>query len=243
MRYFCQDNPTVLALETEVIEQRGTKILLAESPFYPGGGGQLADLGRLRWSDGEVAIAGFQERAGRLWLDLVKAVPLPRRVEALVDPEFRSKQAQLHSDLHIVNALVFRQFDGALVTGAQMNADGTARVDFDIPGADSAALRALEPEINAIIRQDLPIRSERIPADRARREVGLLRSLSVDPPVDPDGSLRVIEIAGLDRQACGGTHLSSTGHSAPVRIVKIDNKGRKNRRIRIALLPDDAESA
>lgn len=235
MRYFCQDNPTVLALETEVIEQRGTKVLLAEHPFYPGGGGQLADRGRLRWSDRQVTVTGFRETAGQLWLELAEATALPRRLEAQVDPEFRGRQAQLHSDLHIVNALVFRHFDGALVTGAQINADGTARVDFDVPGADSAALRALEPEINAVIRQDLPIRSARIPASQARQEPGLLRSLSVDPPVDPDGSLRVIEIVGLDRQACGGTHLTSTGQSAPVRIAKVDNKGRKNRRVRIAL--------
>ena len=235
MRYFCQDNPTVLAHETEVIEQRGPKVLLAEPPFYPGGGGQLPDLGRLRWAEGEVAVIGFQEMAGLLWLELAEAAALPRRLEARVDEDFRRKQTQLHSDLHIVNALVFRHFNGALVTGAQINADGTARVDFDVPGADSAALRALEPEINEIIRQDLPIRSERIPVSQARREPGLLRSLSVDPPVDPDGSLRVIEIVGLDRQACGGTHLGSTGQSAPVRIAKIDNKGRRNRRVRIAL--------
>lgn len=235
MRYFCQDNPTVLAHETEVIEQRGSKVLLAETPFYPGGGGQLPDLGRLRWAEGEVAVIGFQEVAGRLWLELAEEAALPRRLEARVDEDFRRKQTQLHSDLHIVNALVFRHFNGALVTGAQINADGTARVDFDVPGADSAALRALEPEINEIIRQDLPIRSERIPVSQARREPGLLRSLSVDPPVDPDDSLRVIEIVGLDRQACGGTHLGSTGQSAPVRIAKIDNKGRRNRRVRIAL--------
>ena len=186
-------------------------------------------------AEGEVAVIGFQEMAGLLWLELAEAVALPRRLEARVDEDFRRKQTQLHSDLHIVNALVFRHFNGALVTGAQINADGTARVDFDVPGADSAALRALEPEINEIIRQDLPIRSERIPVSQARREPGLLRSLSVDPPVDPDGSLRVIEIVGLDRQACGGTHLGSTGQSAPVRIAKIDNKGRRNRRVRIAL--------
>jgi len=50
-----------------------------------------------------------------------------------------------------------------------------------------------------------------------------------------DGTIRVIEITGLDRQACGGTHLSSTGQSPPVRILKVDNKGRHNRRIRIGL--------
>ena len=64
-----------------------------------------------------------------------------------------------------------------------------------------------------------------------------MRSLSVAPPPSEDGLLRVVEIAGLDRQACGGTHLATTAASRPVRIVKVENKGRRNRRIRYALEP------
>jgi len=63
----------------------------------------------------------------------------------------------------------------------------------------------------------------------------LIRSRSVAPPPTPDGRIRIVEITGLDRQACGGTHLASTGGSPPIRILKIDNKGRHNRRIRIGL--------
>jgi misacylated tRNA(Ala) deacylase len=74
-----------------------------------------------------------------------------------------------------------------------------------------------------------------VPLDDARREHGLIRSRSVAPPPTPDGLVRIVEIAGLDRQACGGTHLASTGNSHPIRILKIENKGRHNRRVRIAL--------
>jgi misacylated tRNA(Ala) deacylase len=65
---------------------------------------------------------------------------------------------------------------------------------------------------------------------------GLLRSKSVTPPPLEDGTVRIVEIVGLDRQACGGTHLRSTGNSSLWRILKIDNKGRHNRRVRIALV-------
>ena len=142
---------------------------------------------------------------------------------------------ELHTDLHILNALVFQAFDGALVTGVQMNADGTARIDFDLPDADNDRLRALEPAINDAIRQNLPVTESYIELDQAYDEKGLLRSRSVAPPPTGDGLIRVIEIAGLDRQACGGTHLTATGASRPVRILKIENKGRHNRRIRIGL--------
>jgi misacylated tRNA(Ala) deacylase len=72
----------------------------------------------------------------------------------------------------------------------------------------------------------------------AAAQPGLLRSKSVTPPPGADGTVRIVEILGLDRQACGGTHLASTAQSRPLRIVKIDNKGRHNRRVRIALASD-----
>jgi len=79
------------------------------------------------------------------------------------------------------------------------------------------------------------VRDDYVPIDDAYDTPGLIRSKSVTPPPTPDGKIRIVEIVGLDRQACGGTHLSSTGLSRPLRILKIDNKGRHNRRIRIAL--------
>jgi misacylated tRNA(Ala) deacylase len=156
-------------------------------------------------------------------------------VETVVDAEFRSMMEQLHTDTHILNALVFRQFQGALVTGAQLNEDGTARMDFDLPDADNDRLRALEPEINDVIRQDLPVRYAYVPVADTLAEPGLVRNRSVAPPPAEDGTVRLVEIVGLDRQACGGTHLASTARSNAVRILKIDNKGRHNRRVKLGL--------
>jgi misacylated tRNA(Ala) deacylase len=157
--------------------------------------------------------------------------------KGVVDRSFRDLMCQLHTDLHILNALVFQKFAGALVTGVQMAEDGTARIDFDLPEADNDRLRALEPEINDAIRQNIPVREVCVTAEQAESETGLLRSRSVTPPPQPDGTIRVIDIEGLDRQACGGTHVRSTGQSRLVRILKIDNKGRHNRRVRIGLIP------
>jgi len=234
-RYFCHEHPEVLIVETQVVEARPGAVRLAESPFHPGGGGQLADRGVLRWSGGELRLAGIEAVAGQYWHLLADPVELAGTVEAAVDPDFRSMMAQLHTDTHVLNALVFQHFQGALVTGAQLNEDGTARMDFDLPDADNDRLRALEPEINDVIRQDLPLRYAYVPEADALAERGLIRNRSVAPPSASDGTVRVVEIVGLDRQACGGTHLASTGASRPVRILKIDNKGRHNRRIRIGL--------
>ncbi len=235
-RYFCHEYPEILLVETRVVDARPGAVLLEQSPFHPGGGGQLADRGVLRWSGGEARVIGIEAVDGRRYWHLVgEPVEMSGAVQAAVDPAFRSMMAQLHTDTHVLNALVFQRFEGALVTGAQLNEDGTARMDFDLPDADNDRLRALEPEINEVIRQDLPLRYAYVAEAEALSERGLIRNRSVAPPPASDGTVRVVEIVGLDRQACGGTHLLSTGASRPVRILKIDNKGRHNRRIKIAL--------
>ena len=232
-RYFCHENPETLSVESEIVDARPGRVRLARSPFYPGGGGQLADRGALRWNGGEVAVSGFDVAEGHLWHLLAAPVEVSGPVEVSVDPTFRQMQRELHTALHIVNALAFQAFDGALVTGAQMNDDGTARIDVDLPGADNDKLRAFEPQINDVIRQDLKVLTTYVDFEAAQEEKGLLRSRSVTPPPTEDGKVRIVEIVGLDRQACGGTHLASTGNSRPIRILKVENKGRHNRRIRI----------
>ena len=235
MHLFCHEHPDTLTLQTAAIDARPGRGAWAQSPFYPGGGGQLADRGAVRWHGGEARVTGFDHADGKLWHLLDTQSEWSGEVEASVDPDFRRIMRQLHTDTHILNALVFQSFDGALVTGVQMYEDGSARMDFDVPGADNDRLRALEGPINGIIAQDIAVNLVYVPLHEAQAERGLIRSRSVAPPPTPDGNIRVVEIVGLDRQACGGTHLASTGASPPVRILKIDNKGRHNRRVRIGL--------
>jgi misacylated tRNA(Ala) deacylase len=234
-RYFCHDHPDILTLETRVVDARPGGVVVDQTPFHPGGGGQLADRGVVRWTGGEVEVTGVESAGGRLWHLLAEPVEIAGAVEIAVDPGFRALMTELHTDTHVLNALVFQRFAGALVTGAQMNDDGTARMDFDLPNADNEWLRALEPEINDVLRQDLPIRYSFVPEQEAVTEPGVIRCRSVAPPPAPDGTVRIVEIVGLDRQACGGTHLASTGQARPIRILKIDNKGRHNRRVRIGV--------
>jgi misacylated tRNA(Ala) deacylase len=235
MRAFYHEHPEILVVETEVLDARPGRVLLARSPFYPGGGGQLADRGVQAWDRGESAVVGFEPSGAGVWHLLADDVEPAGPARAAVDPRFRQLMRELHTGTHVLNALIFQHFDGALVTGVQMQDDGTARMDFDLPDADNDRLRALEPELNDVIRQDLRVGDGYVPLEEARRHHGLIRSRSVAPPPTPDGMVRIVEIAGLDRQACGGTHLASTGRSRQLRVLKVDNKGRHNRRVRIGL--------
>jgi misacylated tRNA(Ala) deacylase len=235
MHLFCHDHPETLTLETEIVDAQPGKVLLKESPFYPGGGGQLADQGLLKWNSGEAKVIGFEYTGGKVWHLLDSQAAVAGTVEAAVDPAFRRTMRQLHTSSHVLNAFVFQAFDGALVTGVQMAPDGSARMDFDVPGADNDRLRALEGPINDAIAQKIDVKFVYVPIAEAQAEPGLIRSRSVAPPPTPDGLIRVVDIVGLDRQACGGTHLASTGDCPPIRLQKIDNKGRHNRRVRFSL--------
>jgi misacylated tRNA(Ala) deacylase len=234
--FFYHEHPEVLALETTVVNAEPGRVMLAESPFFPGGGGQLPDKGAILWKGGKAAVTGFEAIGGRTWLLLADRSELSGSVNAVVDADFRKMMCELHTDTHLLNAFVYQQFNGALVTGVQMNADATARMDFDLPDANGDQLRALDGPINDAIRQDLRVGDTYIPMDIAIDQPGLIRTRSVTPPPTSDGMIRIVEIAGLDRQACGGTHVVSTGRSRFVRVLKIENKGRHNRRVKIGLI-------
>ncbi|TWB90539.1 Ala-tRNA(Pro) hydrolase [Bradyrhizobium macuxiense] len=234
-RAFTHDHPDILQLETDVLDARPGAVLVERSPFFPGGGGQLADRGILRWSGGVLPVTGLARDERGLWHSVPGDSLISGKVMLEVEPAFRALMCELHTLAHVVNALIYTRFGGALLTGAQLNDDGTFRVDFDLSGADNEALRALEAPLNDIIRQDLPVSAAFMAHTEAQAIPGLFRSKAVAPPVGEDRLVRIIEILGLDRQACGGTHLASTGQSRPARIVKIDNKGRQNRRIKVAV--------
>jgi misacylated tRNA(Ala) deacylase len=236
-RWLCHEQPDLLVHEATVLDSRPGAVVLDRSALHPGGGGQVCDLGELAHAGGVAAITGVEIDDGVWWHvldDDALVVQGAGTVEVRVDAARRDRVAQLHTVAHILNALVFDRYEGALVTGAQISGDGTARIDFDLPDLGNTELRTLDGEVNDVIRQALPVRVAYVPAAEADTTPGLLRSLSVAPPPSDDGLLRVVEIEGLDRQACGGTHLSSTAQSRPIRIVKVENKGRRNRRIRYA---------
>lgn len=235
-RYLCHEDPHVREFSTHIVAAEPHRVLLARSYFYPGGGGQLADRGRIQVDGGTFAVTGIEEVDGRWWHLHDGPATLGGDARLTIDDDFRTDMAQLHTALHLVNACVYQAFEGALVTGVQMGTDRTARIDFDLPGTDNDRIRALEPEINAAIAANLGVSTTYVTHDEALREPGLLRSRSVAPPPQPDGTIRVVIIEGLDRQACGGTHVVSTGSIPPVRIQKIDNKGRHNRRLRIGFV-------
>lgn len=237
--YLCHDEPDLYVHEAAVVAVRPGAVALSRSAFHPGGGGQVGDIGTIEWAGGSAAVTGVEIEPGadgELWWHLLgDGCELPSgEVEVRVDAGHRLRVASLHTTSHVLNAFVFAEFAGALVTGAQINGDGTGRMDFDLPEVDNDRVRALAGPVNDVIARGLRVAAVYVDAAEAARTEGLVRSMSVAPPPTPDGRLRLIDIEGLDRQACGGTHLTNTAQSRRIAITKVENKGRHNRRVRFA---------
>jgi misacylated tRNA(Ala) deacylase len=235
--YLCHEQPELFTHEATVVDARPGAVVLSQSAFHPGGGGQVSDIGELELATGRVGVTGI-EVEGDVWWHVLSdpSVELAGDVTVRVDEEHRRRVASLHTMSHVLNAFVFDEFEGSLVTGAQINGDGTGRMDFDLTDIDNDRLRALQAPVNDVIRRGVEVRSVYVDADEAERMPGLVRSLSVAPPPTPDGRLRLIEVEGVDRQACGGTHLGNTAQSPEFQVRKIENKGKRNRRIRFRLV-------
>jgi misacylated tRNA(Ala) deacylase len=233
--YLCHEQPDLYVHEATVVGSRPGAVALSRSAFHPGGGGQVSDIGTIEWQGGSSSVTGIEVDGDVWWHLLADASAQPSGdVELRVNAAHRLRVASLHTTSHILNAFVFGEFAGALVTGAQINGDGTGRMDFDLPEVDNDRVRALEAPVNDVIARGVAVTAVYVDAAEAARTDGLVRSMSVAPPPTPDGTLRLIDIDGIDRQACGGTHLSNTAQSLPIVITKVENKGRHNRRVRFA---------
>jgi misacylated tRNA(Ala) deacylase len=209
-------------------------IVLDRSAFYPGGGGQPPDQGVLLWQGVSTRIVGTR-KGDDLFLLPMPGDPIPpagTAVQGALDDERRSSLMRTHSALHVLCGTVFRDF-GAGVTGGNMQ-PGEARMDFNLPSVAEGFKQKLEDAVNAEVERNRRIDIRFVERQQVLTNPDLIRTANVAPPGD-DPELRVVDIVGLDVQADGGTHVASTAQIGRVRVVKVENKGKQNRRVRIKL--------
>ena len=218
------------ATVTEV-DERG--IQLDRTVFYAAGGGQPGDTGILRCGDGRrVAIAETVKSTGSGLHLHVPAEGAPvlaagDRVMAAIDWDRRFAHMRMHSALHLLCAVV----EGG-VTGGSIGA-GKSRLDFDLPDT-SLDKERIAADLNRLVAEDHPMDAQWITEEELAANPDLVRTMSVKPPVG-SGRVRLMEIPGVDLQPCGGTHVRRTGEIGRLRVGKIENKGRHNRRVNIHL--------
>jgi misacylated tRNA(Ala) deacylase len=210
-------------------------IVLDRTVFYAASGGQPADRGALVAPSGEsIALANvvFTDPAkteiAHLPAPGASTFQVGDTVQAAIDWEVRYARMRMHTALHLLSAVLPYPVTGGSV-GEQ-----ESRLDFDIPdaGLDKDAITA---KLAEMIAMGAPVTSRWIADAELEANPGLVKTMSVKPPMGT-GQVRLIEIAGLDLQPCGGTHVRSTAEIGAVRVTQIEKKGKLNRRVRIALV-------
>jgi misacylated tRNA(Ala) deacylase len=214
-----------------VTERRG--IILDRTVFYATGGGQPGDVGWLERVDGSrigilTAVWDNPEK------NVVAHVPeestsLPQpgdTVTVHLDWGIRHPRMRMHTALHLLSvALPYPVTGGAI-------GDGEGRLDFDIP--DAIEKEAVQAKLDALLAQDAAVTDRWITDAELDANPGLVKTMSVQPPRG-SGRVRLVEIAGLDLQPCGGTHVRQTSEIGRVEVTQVEKKGKQNRRVRVRL--------
>ena len=234
------DGSDLLRCATTTTARCGDALAFDQTCFYPGGGGQPPDTGVVVFAEGDGAVAlevtsVRVDDEGVLWH--VTAVPPPaglagRPAQLQVDVERRRALTRAHTALHVLNTIALRDH-GGWITGVQIGVE-QSRIDFTFAAFSPELVADLEAKTNAVLAEDHRVTTTSLPESEFREREDLLRTLDARPPVR-DGRVRVVEIVGFDAQACGGTHVDSTGEVGRLVVVRTENKGRQNKRLYVRL--------
>lgn len=210
---------------------RAGGVVLDRTVFYPTGGGQPGDRGRLDWGEGHATIA-TTARTGDGQIALMPAEgetlpPVGTDVRQILDWTRRHRLMRMHTALHLLSVVI-----PLPVTGGAID-ETRSRLDFDMPDAPGDR-DALEAQLNRLIARDLVVEESWITEAELDETPGLVKTMSVAPPRGA-GRIRLIRIGQgddqVDLQPCGGTHVARTGEIGALQLGKVEKKGRRNRRV------------
>ena len=229
------DDAYLQSADAVVVAAEPGAIILDRTPFYARSGGQPGDRGTLTWSGGTIVVTEATKGDADAIRHLVApdaAVPPPGLpLRATIDFGPRHRLMRMHTALHLLCSLL----PGISATGGQIGAE-KSRLDLDI--AEPPDKAALEAGFAALIAADHPVSTEWVDESILDTNPELVRTLSVQPPRGT-GRLRLVRIGAgpvpIDLQPCGGTHVRSTAEIGAITVLKIENKGRQNRRISLGL--------
>lgn len=226
---------TLREWDATVLDATAEGIVLDRSAFYPGGGGQPPDHGVLLWGGVQTRIVGVR-RGDDLVLLPAEGDPVPpagTAVRGAVEDARRTALMRTHSGLHLLSGVVFRDF-GALVTGGNME-PLEARMDFNLPEVPEGFKDRVAAACEAEVLADRAIAVSNLPRDEAfATHPDLIRTATNLLPPELE-VVRIVDIVGLDTQADGGTHVGSTAQIGRLEVVKVENKGKGFRRLRVRL--------
>jgi misacylated tRNA(Ala) deacylase len=221
--YLKECDATVVAIDDGAL-------ILDRTIFYPLGGGQPGDTGTVSWDGASATVVDTRYGEGgaiRHILEEGAATPnVGDTIHTALDWDRRYRHMRMHTAMHLLGSVL--QYG---VTGGNISAE-KSRLDFDME--DTVDKQAVGEALSKLVAEDHAVSCRWITEEELDAQPELVRTMSVQPPRGK-GSIRLLEIAGVDLQPCGGTHLKSTSEVGAVRIGKVEKKGKRNRRVNIHL--------
>ena len=209
------------------------RVELDQTAFYVTGGGQPHDTGLLKWDGGESSVEDVRTIDGRVWHQLGGELPQQGiTVTGFVDQVRRHQMMRTHTAMHILCGVMWQRWQ-KVVTGGNMDAL-SGRMDFELDEFPQGFAEQIEDLCNAEIAADRPVAVSFLQRSEAVLDRDLIRT-KVNLIPDTVNEIRVVDIVGLDKQADGGTHVTSTGDVGRIEITKTESKGRGFKRVRFVL--------
>ncbi len=220
--YLKEANATVLTVKD------GKYVTLDQTIFYPKGGGQPHDTGKITKGEETYNVAYVGKFSGEISHEVNRPGLQPGdTVHCVLNWGRRYKLMRSHTAAHVLAALL-NAGTGALITGNQLEEDHV-RFDFSLEKFDKALLESYVEKTNHLFKMDIPVKWYELPREEAMKIPGVVKMAGAFPPDLP--ILRIVEIVGIDRQADGGTHVRSLKEVGKVELLKTENKGKNNRRV------------
>ncbi len=221
-------------LSSEVLEVVDRGVILAATIFYPLGGGQPGDTGKLTINGRDYRVGDTRFAPDRINIvhfiedEDLSAIRAGDAVDMAIDWERRHRLMRMHTSMHLVCSLISAQATGGAV------GETDSRLDFDLQGevVDKDKLTAA---LNALVAKAIPVTVGSITDEELDANPGLVRTMSVQPPRGC-GTIRTISIEDTDYQPCGGTHVANTAEIGELVVTSLKNKGKQNKRINLALV-------
>ncbi len=231
----CLEDSYLRECHAIVVSADGPEIELDRTVFYPRGGGQPSDTGFL--STGSAPGFRVQEvlkKDGKVVHVLgsdISGLKTGEKIRCVIDWERRYNLMRMHTAAHVLGATIYDDLH-AQITGNQLDTDKT-RFDFNLENFNREAFDQVVAKVNGLLLQDIRLKIYSLPRDEALKLPGVVKLAGALPPSIEQ--LRIVEIPGIDLQADGGTHVRNLKEVGQVQIIKLENKGKSNRRIYFTL--------
>ena len=223
------ENSYLKEFETKVKKIENNNIILDQTAFYAKSGGQPGDIGKIIFNENKIDIVDTVYDNEKNISHICKntdELKIGEKIIGKIDWNIRYKHMRMHSALHLLCSLI--PYD---VTGGQISFE-KSRLDFN--AENKIEKEDIENKINQLVQEDHEISYQWINNEELDKQPDLVRTMSVKPP-RTNNKIRLVKIGNIDLQPCGGTHVKSTKEIGEVKIGKIENKGKKNRRVNLSI--------